>query len=126
VKRAGGEGSAYSRFRRALDRGNVVEALSSASELEHVGLVEALEIVLLLHEKEPRRFGRAALRWHGRYCREVRDVDLDAGQAVLAALCALRGPRKAAAARAFAELVDRRSLGRAGEVLMRWSNGCAS
>jgi len=25
------------RFRRALDRGNVTEALSSASELEHVG-----------------------------------------------------------------------------------------
>jgi hypothetical protein len=32
------------RFRRALDRGNVTEALSSASELEHVGLTEALEL----------------------------------------------------------------------------------
>lgn len=112
----------YARLRRALDRGNLIEALSSASELEHVGLVEALEILLLVHEKEPKRFGRAALRWHGRYCREVRDVDLDEGQAVLAALCALRGPRKAVAARALAELVDRRSLGRAGEVLIRWSN----
>jgi hypothetical protein len=60
---------------------------------------------LLLHTKEPNRFGRATLRWHGRYCREVPDVDLDEGQAVLAALCALRGPRKAAAARALAELL---------------------
>ena len=30
-------GLAFMRFRRALDRCNVTEALSSASELEHVG-----------------------------------------------------------------------------------------
>jgi hypothetical protein len=29
-------------FRRALDRGNVTEALSAASELQFVGLAEAL------------------------------------------------------------------------------------
>jgi hypothetical protein len=50
------------RFWRALDRGNVIEALSSASELEHVGLAEALELCLLLTE-QPARFERAALRW---------------------------------------------------------------
>jgi hypothetical protein len=44
------QGSPYMRFRRALDRGNVTEALSSASELEHVGLDEALELCLLLRE----------------------------------------------------------------------------
>lgn len=37
------EASPYPRLRRALDRKNLVEALSAASELEHVGLVEALE-----------------------------------------------------------------------------------
>jgi hypothetical protein len=47
------QGSAYHRFRQALDRGNVLEALSSASELEHVGLAEALELCLLLRDKEP-------------------------------------------------------------------------
>jgi hypothetical protein len=53
----------------------------------------------MLIEKEPERFQRAALRWHGRYCREYRDVDLDEGQAVLATLGARRpaevqrGPR---------------------------------
>jgi hypothetical protein len=47
------QGSAYTRLRRALDRGNVTEALSSASELEHVGLTEALELCLLLIEKSP-------------------------------------------------------------------------
>jgi hypothetical protein len=37
-------GSAYMRFRRALDRENVTEALSAASELGFVGLAEALEL----------------------------------------------------------------------------------
>lgn len=117
---------AYSRFRRALDRRNLTEALSAAAELEHVGLTEALELVLLLHAKSPDRFGRAALRWHRRYCREVADVDLDEGQVVLAALSALRSERKAAAARALAELLDRRGVERAGEVLVRWSSESAS
>jgi hypothetical protein len=44
------------RFRRALDRGNVTEALSSAAELEHVGLTEALELCLLLRDKAPAGF----------------------------------------------------------------------
>jgi hypothetical protein len=65
------QGSVYMRFRRALDRGNVTEALSAASELPHVGLAEALELCLLLRDKAPERFPRAALRWHGRLCREV-------------------------------------------------------
>jgi hypothetical protein len=79
------QGSAYHRFRRALDRGNVTEALSVAFELEHVGLSEALELCLLLRDKAPERYPRAALRWHGRLCREV-DVSLEEAQATLAAL----------------------------------------
>jgi hypothetical protein len=54
------------RFRRALDRGNVTEALSSASELEHVGLNEPLELCLLLRDKSAPTFPRAALRWYSR------------------------------------------------------------
>ena len=55
------------RFRRALDRGNVTEALSAASELEQVGLAQALELTLLLADKEPTKFDRAAVRWHLRF-----------------------------------------------------------
>jgi hypothetical protein len=120
------QGHACSRLRRALDRHNLIEALSAAAELEHVGLMEALELVLLLRAKAPDRFGRAALRWHGRYCREVADVDLEEGQAVLAALSALRSKRRASAARALAELLDRRGFERAGEVLVRRSRSSAS
>jgi hypothetical protein len=113
--------SPFARFRRALDRGNVTEALSSASELEHVGLIEALELCLLLVEKSPERFGRAALRWHGRYCRELRDVDLDEGLAVLGLLAAIRGPRSKPVAFALADLLSgRRELERACEVLVAW------
>jgi hypothetical protein len=113
-------------MRRALDRGNLVEALSSAGELEHVGLVEALELLLLLHAKEPARFEKAALRWHGRYCREASGVGLVEAQAMLACLAALNGPRPKPAARALAELLDRRGYERAGEALIRWSNGHAT
>jgi hypothetical protein len=109
------------RFRRALDRGNVTEALSSASELEHVGLAEALELCLLLLEREPHRYGRAALRWHGNYCRAFPDIELDEGLAVLGCLAAFRAPRASAAARALAELPDRRGLERIGTELVRWS-----
>lgn len=107
------------RFRRALDRGNVTEAFSSASELEHVGLTEALELCLLLADKAPERFGRAALRWHGRFCREV-DVSLEEAQAVLAALVLLAGERKRNAAYALADLLSRRGLERPCETLVAW------
>jgi hypothetical protein len=114
-------GSAYTRLRRALDRRNLVEALSAASELEHVGLVEALEICLLLLDREPAKFTRAALRWHGRYCREAPGVDFDEAQAILAVLAALRGPRRSEAAAALAQLVSRRGFERGSEVLLRWA-----
>jgi hypothetical protein len=81
------------RFRRPLDRGNVTEALSSASELPRVGLAEALELCLLLRDKAPERYPRAALRWHGRLCREV-DMSLEEAEAILAALVLLAVERK--------------------------------
>jgi hypothetical protein len=93
------------RFRRALDRENVTEALSAASELPHVGLAEALELCLLLRDKAPERYPRAALRWHGRLCREV-DVSLEEAQATLAALVLMAGDRKGNAAFALAERLN--------------------
>jgi hypothetical protein len=114
------QGSPFMRFRRALDRGNVTEALSAGSELEHVGLTEALELCLLLRDKAPDRYGRAALRWHGRFVREV-DVTLEEAQAVLAALVLLAGARKRNAAFALAELLSRRGLERPCEALVAWA-----
>jgi hypothetical protein len=62
------QGSAYVSFRLALDRGNVIEALSAASELQFVRLAEALELTLLLVDAErstnarPRAGIRASFR----------------------------------------------------------------
>lgn len=117
------EGHAYARFRRALDSRNATAALSAAAELEHVGLADALELCLLLRDRDPKRFDRAALRWHARYCREVADVKLAEGQAVLALLAALKKERAPATARALADLFDRRLLLQASEALIRWADG---
>jgi hypothetical protein len=117
------QGSAYTRLRRALDHSNLTEALSAASELQHVGLLEALELCLLLCDKAPERFNRAALRWHGRYCREVADVSLPEAQAILATLAALPLPSvRPRAASALSDLLCRRGLERAGEALTRWAS----
>jgi hypothetical protein len=108
------------RFRRALDHGNVTEALSAASELGFVGLAEALELTLLLADKEPEKFDRAAVRWHVRFVCDSKNVDLRESLAVLALLGAIPGNRLAATA--LAELLSRRhGLERAAEALVRWS-----
>jgi selenocysteine lyase/cysteine desulfurase len=110
------------RFRRALDRANVIEALSAAAELQFVGLAEALELTLLLADKEPKKYERAAARWHVRFLQEVPNVDLRENQAVLALLAAIPANRLAGAA--LAELLSRRrSCGRIAEALVRWSRG---
>jgi hypothetical protein len=114
------QGSTYARFRRALDSRNATVAYATASELHFVSLPDALELVLLLVD-DPRRFRRAALRWHARYCAEVQDVGFEEAQAVLACLAGLVGQRPKAAAAGLAELVSRRELRRASEVLLRWA-----
>jgi hypothetical protein len=102
------------RFRRALDRGSVTEAHSAASELQFVALAEALELTLLLADKEPEKYERAAARWH------VRFLQLREDQAVLALLAAI--PANRLAASALAELLSpRRSCERACEALVRWA-----
>jgi hypothetical protein len=100
--------------------GNVTEALSAASELQFVGLAEALELTLLLADNEPEKFNRAAVRWHVRFLQEVPNVGLRENQAVLALLAAISANRLAAAA--LAELLTRRrSCERIAESLVRWS-----
>ena len=74
------QGSSYARFRRALDTRNATVAMATATELDFVSLPDALELVLLLVD-DPRRFRRAALRWHARYCGELPDVGFEEAHA---------------------------------------------
>jgi hypothetical protein len=106
------------RLRRALDRGSVTEALSAASELQFVGLAEALELTLLLVEDEPEKYERAAARWHVRFTEEIPHVELRESLAVIALLAAIPANRLAAAALAISR---RRSCERIAEALVRWS-----
>src|SRR3954452_17503361 len=86
------QGSPLTRLRRALDHRNALLALTTAAELPRVPLPEALAICLLLHDKEPTRFEKAALRWHARLCREGR-LTLPEAALALAALGAMSAGR---------------------------------
>jgi uncharacterized membrane protein len=116
------QGSAYHRFRRALDRENVTEAVSAPAELQFVGLTEALELTLLLADGELAKYERAALRWHLRFVYESKNVDIRESQAVLILLAAI--PANRLAVSALAELLSRRrGLEQACEVLVAWARG---
>jgi hypothetical protein len=98
------QGSAHSRFRRALATGNPFLVRTAAAELGAISLAEALSICLVLLRAEPARYGRAAARFHARFVQDVARVELEDAQIALAALQGLRGPDAAGAGAALAEL----------------------
>jgi len=83
------DGSAYARFRRALNTGNVTLVVSAARELPTIGLDDALRICLVLRDGDPERYERAAVRWLGRFALEGREVTISALRAAADALDAL-------------------------------------
>ena len=70
------QGSAYSRFQRALKTGNLAIIRSAAAELPQVNLGDALAVCVAIREAEPHRYERAALRWLARFCVERPDATL--------------------------------------------------
>ncbi len=71
------DGSAYSRFRRALDAGNELLVIAAARELPRVGLADALRVCLLFRGGEADRYERAAVRWLGRFALEARGATIE-------------------------------------------------
>jgi hypothetical protein len=108
----GSAGSPNALFRRALATNNVTLANTAALEAGRLNLADALSLTLLYRDQAPDLFERAAVRWHSRFCREVRNVAAEDAQLALAALMALDGPRPDTGARAllslFGALVERR------------------
>lgn len=80
------EGSAYTRFKRALDTGNLNLIRAAAAELPRVSLPDALEVCLLLRDNDQSRFEKAAVRWLGRFALEAKDVTISAIETAAAAL----------------------------------------
>jgi hypothetical protein len=64
------KGSAYTHFRAALDRGDLLSVQAAAAELPRVNLVDALAICLLLAQSRDERLDRASTRWLGRFALE--------------------------------------------------------
>lgn len=83
------DGSAYGRFRRALEVGNELLVFAAARELPRVGLEDALRICLLIRDGDPERYERAAVRWLGRFALEAQGVTIEALRAAADALDAL-------------------------------------
>jgi hypothetical protein len=99
------QGHPHALFRRALERRNVVSACTAASELEVLNLADALALCLLVRDRDPARFGRFALRWHARFCREIPQVGLDDGRLALDLIAAIGGTKPRAAAHALREFI---------------------
>lgn len=70
-------GSSYQRFRRALATQNLALIRAAAAELPQVRLDDALEVCVLLRDREPERYDRAAVRWIARFCVERDQVSLE-------------------------------------------------
>jgi hypothetical protein len=83
-------GSAYSRFQRALTTGNLSIIRAAAAELPVIRLDDALQVCVLLRDREPERYERAAVKWIGRYCVEQPDVTLDDVDQARAAFAVMR------------------------------------
>jgi hypothetical protein len=79
------ESSPYTRFRRALDSGNLDWVRTAALELPQVQLGDALRIVYVMRDDEA-LFERAAIRWLGRFCLEAPDPSLAEVEAAAGAL----------------------------------------
>ena len=57
----------------SLDTGNLALIRTAAAELPQVNLDDALRICLVIREREPESFDKAACRWLARYAMDPRD-----------------------------------------------------
>ena len=70
------DGSAHSRLLRAIRARNLAIIRATAAELGHIGLRDALGILIVIEEDDEERFEAAAVRWAGRLALEVPDLVL--------------------------------------------------
>jgi hypothetical protein len=83
------QGSAYGRFQRALQKGNLQLVRAAAGELPTIRLGDALHVCLLIRDRDPERYERAALRWVARFAMEAQAPTLVDVQTAVHALSRL-------------------------------------
>jgi hypothetical protein len=101
------QGRPYSIFKRAVQRRNVVGALSAARELPQLSLIDALELTLLVARKDPRRHQRVAARWLLRYLEEDREATIEEAALAASSLVALTGVGYREAAETLQAMAER-------------------
>jgi hypothetical protein len=101
------QGTPHGRFQRAIQRGQLFQAELAARELGRLNLADALALAALIAGDDPKRYGRAAVRWHGRFELEAKALELSESQLALAALAAL--PHDEEAAHAVLARIGRRA-----------------
>jgi hypothetical protein len=95
------QGHARTRFRRAIQRRNLLGAETAAREMGTVDLGEALDLVCLVAEVQPARLDAFARRWLARLADE-RSLELSELDLAITALRALPSARGSEALRVFA------------------------
>jgi hypothetical protein len=104
----GAAGSPYAAFQRAMKAGNVTLALAEARDLPKLNLADSLALLVLIAEKEPRLYERAAVRFAGRYLLEHKGATLRDGAFILALLADVGETGDGPAALRLRQLVERR------------------
>jgi hypothetical protein len=71
------QGRPYAIFRRAFERKNLLIAEATARELPPLNLTDALDLTMLIAQKDPRRHPRVAARWLLCYLEECEEATID-------------------------------------------------
>jgi hypothetical protein len=82
------QGTPHVRFQRAIRRGQLFHAEIAAREPGRLNRADALALAALIASDDPKRYGRAAVRWHGRFELEAKALERSESQLALAALAA--------------------------------------
>jgi hypothetical protein len=108
-RRITAQGHPRSIFNRAIERGNLLVAETTAREIGRVSLLESLALTALIAQKDPRRRSRVAARWLLRYLEAHDRAGIEEAAMVAASLAALGGPANDDALAALREMAERAS-----------------
>jgi hypothetical protein len=101
------KGSQHAEFQRAVERRNLLLAVTAARSLGQLTLSDSLALLLLFADKDPERFARAAPRWHARFVLAARELTITEAHAALAAVALLAGPSRPRALELLGDLCRR-------------------
>lgn len=94
-------------FKRAVQRRNVLAAVSAAKVLPQLSLADALDLTMLVARKDPQRHDRMAARWLLRLLEEDPDVTIQEAALAASSLAALPGAGYLEAVQALKGMAER-------------------